>query len=394
MTDFDIFPDRYAEKCRKWDKKIIEDNFGQVGGDYIPMWIADMDFRAPQPLIDKLHQAVDLGVFGYTYVYDEFYDAVIRYFERHHNFSPKREWLTLCYGTVSTLHYVVQAFCQKRDYVMMGTPVYQPFERAAKAHGAQVIQNELVVKDNRYYMDFNRIEEQLKEYRPKLYMLCNPHNPSGRIWSREELVTLLSLCQKYGTVVVADEVHSGLIFDGTYTSAIETGDLFHNVILLSSPNKQYNLGGLKTSYAIIQNDELRETFRGRLTKNSITSPTVFGIIALVTCYNEGEDYTRELMDYLRKNYRYACNYIDTKIPQLSYMEMESSYLMWVNIRDTRMDSDTFTRRLAKETGVLVESGSEFVGNGEGYIRINLGTQFRNVEQAFKRIGEFVNRNCL
>ncbi|MBW7572378.1 MalY/PatB family protein [Caproiciproducens faecalis] len=390
MTDFNLFPDRYAEKCRKWDRAKIEEHFGPVKDDFIPMWIADMDFRAPEPLVSRLHQAVENGIFGYTYVYDEFYDAVIRYFERHHHSSPKREWLTLCYGTVSTLHYTVQAFCQKGDYIMLSTPVYDPFERAATAFGAQVVENELVVKDNRYQIDFEKMEEQLKQYRPKLYMLCNPHNPSGRIWSREELVTLISLCQKYGTVVVADEVHSGMILDGVYTSTIETGELLKNVILLSSPNKQYNLGGLKTSYAIIQNEELRKTFRDRLTKNSITSPTVFGILALITCYNEGEEYSRALMGYLGENYRYAREAIENRIPKLSFMEMESSYLLWVNIQNTKLDSDTFTHRLAKETGVLVESGNNFVGNGEGYIRINLGTQFENVKEAFTRIEKFVN----
>lgn len=394
MTDFDVFPDRFAEKCRKWDRAKIEEHFGPVGGDYIPMWIADMDFRAPEALLKKLHQAVDIGVFGYTYVYEEFYDAVIRYFERHHHVSPKKEWLTLCYGTVSTLHYTVQAFCQKGDSVMLSTPVYDPFARAATAFGAQVIENKLIVENNRYRMDFVKMEEQLKRYRPKLYMLCNPHNPSGRIWSREELVTLISLCEKYGTVVVADEVHSGLIFGGVYTSTIETGELFQNVILLSSPNKQYNLGGLKTSYAIIQNEALRRTFRDRLTKNSITSPTVFGIIALIACYNEGEEYTSALTDYLAENSRYVCDFIRNRIPQMSYMNMESSYLLWVNIQNTNMDSDTFTRRLAQETGVLVESGNNFVGNGEGYIRVNLGTQLKNVKEAFSRIGSFVNKPSL
>ena len=394
MTDFDIFPDRYAEKCRKWDRAKIEEHFGPVGGVYIPMWIADMDFRAPEALLNRLHQAVDIGVFGYTYVYEEFYDAVIRYFARHHHASPKKEWLTLCYGTVSTLHYTVQAFCQKGDSVMLSTPVYDPFARAATAFGARVIENQLTVENNRYQLDFEQLEQQLKKYRPKLYMLCNPHNPSGRIWSREELVTLISLCQKYGTVIVADEVHSGLIFGGVYTSTIETGELFQNVILLSSPNKQYNLGGLKTSYAIIQNEELRKVFRDRLTKNSITSPTVFGIIALIACYNEGEEYTRALMDYLAENKRYACDFIRNRIPQMSYMNMESSYLLWVNIQNTNMDSDSFTHRLARETGVLVESGNNFVGNGEGYIRINLGTQLKNVKEAFSRIGSFVKNPSL
>nr|WP_319487302.1 PatB family C-S lyase [uncultured Caproiciproducens sp.] len=389
MTDFDYFPNRFAENCRKWNRAKIEEHFGPVSKDYIPMWIADMDFQAPEQLLKKLHQAVDIGIFGYTYVYDEFYDAVIRYFERHHHTSPMKEWITLCYGTVSTLHYVVQAFCKQGDSVMISTPVYDPFARAAAAAGAQVIENELVVRSNRYQIDFDSFERQLREHHPKLYLLCNPHNPSGRIWSREELVSLIALCAKYNTIVVADEVHSGLILDGVYTSTIETGRGFDNVILLSSPNKQYNLGGLKTSYAIIRNEELRMIFRDRLVKNSITSPSVFGIIALITCYNDGEEYTRECVNYLAQNYKYACDSINEEIPCLSYMNMESSYLLWVNIQNSKMDSDTFTRRLAQETGVLVESGNHFVGNGEGYIRINLGTQFKNIKEAFHRIGDFV-----
>lgn len=389
MTDFDIFPDRIAEHCRKWDRKIVEEQFGPVPDDFIPMWIADMDFRAPAPLLERLHAAVDLGTFGYTYVYDAFYDAVGRYFQRNHHAALDRDWITLCYGTVQTLHFVMQAFCRAGDAVMLSTPVYEPFARAAGSVGANVIENGLVIRDNRYFIDFDLLEEQLRRFRPKLYLLCNPHNPSGRIWSRGELVRLVTLCAEYGAVVVSDEVHSGLILEGSYTSTAELGECFDHVILLSSPNKQYNLGGLKTSYAIVKDENIRKMFRDRLQKNSVTSPSTFGIIALTACYNECGEYAARLRDYILRSYRFAADALAAMTPALPAMKMESSYLLWVDIRPTGLGSDAFVRRLAEETGVLLESGNEFVGNGEGFVRMNLGTQFRTVREAFRRIAEFV-----
>lgn len=383
--NFDEFPDRYKEKCRKWDKEKIKEHFGEVPDDFVPMWIADMDFKAPDAVLKKLHEAVDIGVFGYTYVYDEFFDTVIQYFKENHTAAIKKDWITLCYGTVSTLHYTVQAFCNQGDTAIIQTPVYDPFYRAIIAHGVTCIQCPLVIKNNRYFMDLEKFEQLLKVHKPKLYMLCNPHNPSGRIWSREELIQILSLCKKYGTIVVSDEVHSGMIYEKPFVSVSQLEELFENTILLSSPNKKYNIGGLKTSYAIIKNAEIRAVFRDKLQKNSVTSPSVFGMIAFLACLKDGKQWSKNCMQYIQKNYEYAIDFIKKNLKDISFMKMESSYLLWLDIDKTGISSDIFTNELAKQYGVLVESGNNFVGNGEGWIRINLGTQFSNVKKCFERI---------
>jgi len=389
--NFDEFPDRYKEKCRKWDKEKIKENFGEVPQDIIPMWIADMDFQAPDILLKKLHETVDIGVFGYTYVYNDFFDSIRNYYLKHHHAKISDSWVTLCYGTVSTLHYTVQAFCREGDRIILQTPVYSPFQSAAKSQGVSCITNPLIIQDNRYMIDFTHFEYQLKTQRPKLYLMCSPHNPSGRIWNVEELERVFALCKKYNTIVVADEVHSGMIYEGPYTSISELGDCFDQAILLSSPNKKYNLGGLKTSFSIIKNEQIRNQFRSQLKKNSITSPNVFGILALTACMDEGDAWSEECMRYIYKNYQFAIDYIKNHLPMLSYMNMESSYLMWLDIRKTNKSSDRFTSELARNYGVLLESGSHFVENGEGFIRINLGTQYANVKECFLRIHEYLKQ---
>ncbi|QCX32897.1 putative C-S lyase [Caloramator sp. E03] len=390
MYNFDIKTDRINERCRKWDKKIIKEHFKYVSDDFIPLWIADMDFKAPDNILNSFKKAIDRGVFGYTYVYDEFYDAVINWKKDMHGVEIYKEWITLSYGTVSTLHYIVQAFCNENDFVIMNTPVYEPFNSAAIKQGVRCIYNKLNIIENRYYIDFEEIESQLREFKPKLYLLCSPHNPSGRIWSIDELRKIAMLCKKYKTILVVDEVHGEQIHFGRFYSILSLEEeLMDNIILLSSPNKAFNLGGLKTSYSIIPNKNIRERFRERLFKNSITSPNVFGIIGIISAYNDCKDYLKEVTKYIYDNYLYTVDFIDNKIPKLSYMKMESSYLLWINISKTGITSTEFTKLLSSEYGVLVEDGNNFVCDGEGWIRINLGTQRENIKKAMERIEKCV-----
>lgn len=390
VYNFDIFPNRYKEKCRKWDESKITEEFGVVPKDYIPMWIADMDFISSNPLQQALQETIDIGVYGYTYTYNTFYETIQNYYQRHHLVSVDKEWITLCYGTVGALHNTVQAFCEKGDYVVLCSPVYGPFQRAIEAHGAICRTSKLLIDEHfRYVMDFDDIEQQLKTYQPKLFFLCNPHNPSGRVWRPDELCKLLVLCKKYCTIVVSDEVHSGMIYMGEFTSLTKYMNDFDNLIVLSSPNKQYNIGGLKTSYAIIKDKPVQARLISQFAKNSITSPSVFGIVACIACMKEEDTWSRECMEYIWHNYKYMCRFIQRNLPSLSYMKMESSYLLWINIQKTNISSDNFTRDFAKTYGVLVESGSHFVNHGEGWIRINLGTQFRNVRECCERMKLFL-----
>lgn len=391
MYDFDLKPDRVSEKCRKWDLDIIRSKFGNVDEDFIPMWIADMDFKIPSQIEAKFMEAVKRGVFGYTYCYDEFYDSVINWQKDMHDVHIKKEEITLTYGTVSTIHYTLQAFCNEGDNIILNTPVYDPFESAAKKQGVKVIKNTLDVIDNRYYINFDRLEKQIKEHKPKLMLFCTPHNPSGRIWTLEEIEKVAKLCLDNGVILVADEVHAEHIHFGKFESIFKLSDeLLENIILLTSPNKGFNLGGLKTSYSIVRNEKIRKTFRDKLTQNSITSPNVFGIIGLISAYDECRDWLAEVNDYIKENYNTVESFINNKLPMLKLMKMESSYLAWVDISELNISATEFTNKLALETGVLVEDGSHFVQDGDKFIRLNLGTQKDNICNALDRIEKFIN----
>lgn len=392
MNNFDYKPDRVSEKCRKWDLNIIREKFGDVSEDFIPMWIADMDFKIPTQIETKFIEAVKRGVFGYTYCYDEFYNAVINWQRDMHNVEVKKEEITLTYGTVSTLHYTVQAFCKEGDSIILNTPVYDPFESSAKKQGVKVINNTLDVIDNRYYINFGLLESQIKEHRPKLMMFCTPHNPSGRIWTIEEMSKVARICKENNVILIADEVHAEHIHYGKFNSILKIEDeLLENVILLTSPNKGFNLGGLKTSYSIIRNKELRNIFKSKLQQNSITSPNVFGIIGLTTAYDECRGWLSDVNKYIKGNYELLESWV-SKYENISIMKMESSYLAWLNISELGMNAKELTERLALEVGVLVEDGSHFVSDGENYIRINLGTQRENVVKALERMDTFIKND--
>lgn len=392
MYDFNIKPDRVLEKCRKWDIDIIRSKFGNVDDNFVPMWIADMDFKIPTEIENKFIEAVKRGVFGYTYCYDEFYDAVINWQKDMHEVEVKKEEITLTYGTVSTIHYTIQAFCNEGDNIILNTPVYDPFESAAKKQGVNVIKNTLDVVDNRYYINFEKLEQQIKENNPKLMLFCTPHNPSGRIWSIEEIEKVAKICKENNVILVADEVHAEHIHFGKFESIFKLDDeLLENIIVLTSPNKGFNLGGLKTSYSIVRNEKIRTIFKDKLTQNSITSPNVFGIIGLITAYDECREWLKEVNEYIKENYITVENFINEKLPMLKVMKMESSYLAWIDISELGISATELTNELALKTGVLVEDGSHFVADGENYIRLNLGTQKSNVCEALNRIESFINK---
>lgn len=386
MFNFDTLVERKSDKCRKWDHHFVCSRFGDVPTDFIPLWIADMDFMSPPAVIDGFQRIVQHGTFGYTWCFDEFYDAVIGFQRDRHQVAVDKRWITLTYGTVSTLHYTVQAFCQPGDCVMMNTPVYDPFAMAAQRQGVRVLANPLRAVNNRYELDADLIEHQLKTERPKLWFFCSPHNPSGRIWRADEIRLVSDLCKRYGTILMVDEVHAEHILDGQFVSCLTPGCAApDNLIVLTSPNKAFNLGGLKTSYAMIPDEGLRQRFRQQLEKNSITSPNMFGVWGIILAYQQGLPWLDALNGYLQSNARYLTDAIATHFPHWRMMNPESSYLAWIDIREDAMSATQLTEHFARHAGVVIEDGSHYVQNGENYMRINFGTQRYWLEQALERM---------
>ncbi|WP_421213450.1 MalY/PatB family protein [Aeromonas sp. 600479] len=389
---FDELADRISDKCRKWDMKVIESRFGPVPADSIPMWIADMDFKSPPAVARKFSEIISWGTFSYTHCIDDFYEAVINFQARHHKVAVEREWITLSYGTVSTLHYTVQAFCQPGDSIIMNTPVYDPFAKAAERQGVKVVANPLALSKGRYRIDLAKLEEQIIGNKPKIYFLCSPHNPSGRIWSQAELEAVADICLRHQVLMMVDEVHAEHIIHGEFISFLALEERYrNNMMLMSSPNKAFNLGGLKTSYSIIPNPQIRSRFRARLEQNSITSPNVFGLWGIITAYNECDEWLADLNLYLRENYTLLARYFRENLPDFQVMPMDASYLVWVNTKGSGMSASEVTRRWAVEAGVIIEDGSHYVSDGEEYVRINIGTSRQLLGEALQRLGRWAQQ---
>lgn len=391
---FDELADRISDKCRKWDMKVIESRFGPVPADSIPMWIADMDFKSPPAVARKFSEIISWGTFSYTHCIDDFYEAVINFQARHHKVAVEREWITLSYGTVSTLHYTVQAFCQPGDSIIMNTPVYDPFAKAAERQGVKVVANPLALSKGRYRIDLAKLEEQIIGNKPKIYFLCSPHNPSGRIWSQAELEAVADICLRHQVLMMVDEVHAEHIIHGEFISFLALEERYrNNMMLMSSPNKAFNLGGLKTSYSIIPNPQIRSRFRARLERNSITSPNVFGLWGIITAYNECDEWLADLNLYLRENYALLACYFRENLPDFQVMPMDASYLVWVNTKGSGMSASEVTHRWAVEAGVIIEDGSHYVSDGEEYVRINLGTSRQLLGEALQRLGKWAQQQA-
>lgn len=369
--NFDEIVNTNNDIRRKWNKDIIKNVFNiEPTENFIPLWIADMDFKVPENLKSEIIKFISESNMGYTFLTDDFFNCIINWYNRRKNIVLKKEWINITYGTVGALHILNQVFLNENDCSLILTPVYEPFKNAATDNNRNIVTSKLIIKENRYYINFLDVENKIKKFHPKLFILCNPHNPSGRIWNLNELNKIAKLCYENDVILVSDEVHSEMIHIGKYYSSLNIDNKYiNNLIVLSSPNKAFNLGGLKTSYSIIPNKLLREKFKCGMKKNSVTSPNIIGLICLVTAYNKCENWLDELTKYIYENYKLFSSNLE-KIG-LSYQKMESSYLIWVNLENTKKDGKWWTTKL-KEKGILVETGYDFIENGENFIRINLG----------------------
>lgn len=391
--NFDRLADRDKDDSIKWTKSINEDRFGPIPDDYISMWIADMDFELAPPVCNHLENLMEKKTFAYIYPYENFFRAIQYWMALKTDNQVPLEEICLDYGIVSSLYHVVQTFIQPGDRVLMHTPVYNPFREATENNQGILIENKLLVnEEKRFMIDFEELENQMQESKPKLFILCNPHNPGGTVWSRQDLTRLAELCLKYNVILVSDEAHSDHIQNGTFTSALDLEEKYRqNLIYVNSPNKAFNIAGLKTSYVIIPNNKLCEQYRETLVKCHIEQPNTFGAAALVASYTpEGLEWVQECFSYIVNNYQWVVKFVEKEIPQLELMPMDASYVLWIDVSDTGMSGEIFTTKLAQTKGVLVQEGLSFGPGGEDYIRINLGTSLELVQQAFKRIAECLN----
>lgn len=379
---FDRIIERAGTASLKWDGRL--DTFGR--GDVIPLWVADMDFAAPPCVRAALERRLAHGVFGYTRMPAAFGEAIASWLGRRHGWDVRPEWIVPCPGVVFGLHVAVRAATAPGAGVVTQPPVYYPFYRAIESSGRVVVRNPLRLAGGRYEMDLADLEGRLAAG-ARMLMLCSPHNPGGRVWSREELEAVLAAAARRDALVVVDEIHADLAYPGS--RHVPIGSLpgaAERVITVSGPTKAFNFPALPVGYAVIGDQALRTRFRDELRRTAAPSPSIFAVDALVAAYSEGEGWLAEALAYLDGNRGAVERFCGARLPGVRAMRPQASYLSWIDFRSRGLSENDLLERLIREAGVGLTRGSAFGPEGAGFMRLNFGCPRSLLEQALERIG--------
>lgn len=370
----------------KWDD--LKRIFGV--SDVLPMWVADMDFAAPDSVISALNSRVEHGVFGYTMQSDMYNQAVADWMKSRHRWSIDKEWIVFCPGVVPALSFIVQAFTEPGDKVAIQTPVYPPFYSVVTDHGRELVQNPLKEQDGYYTMDLEALEQSLDD-QVKLFILCSPHNPVGRVWRREELEAVAKLCMERGILMVSDEIHADLVYEeGTHIPfASLSEEIQENCIICTAPSKTFNIAGLNTSNIIIPNDSIRRRFKKTLELYHVNSISTLGSAATQAAYNDGKAWLDEALVYMKANMEYVSEYLGEHIPEIKTRVPEATYLMWLDFRALQMSPDDLEQFLLNKAKLALNKGSAFGKEGEGFMRLNIACSRSLVEEAMNRLDQAV-----
>ena len=365
----------------KWDamQEIFE------ADDLIPMWVADMDFSAPQPVLDALNERIQHGVFGYTIIDNHVTDAIIYWLKQRHKWQIQTEWLSFSPGVVTSLHMAVQAFTNKGDKILIQTPVYTPFYHVIENHDRQVVKNPLKLKNESYCIDFVDLEKKLKQD-VKAMILCSPHNPVGRVWKKEELSEIARLCLKYNVLIISDEIHADLTYPGYQHIPIASlsSKVSQQTITCMSPTKTFNLAGLNVSYCVTENPSLKEKLDAYFTKQGFSMLNTMGNLALQAAYNHGEEWLEELLLQLDENRKYVMDTLE-KETDLKVIRPEGTYLLWVDCSSLGMSGEELQQFIIKKAKVGLNSGLGYGEEGEQFMRINIACSKETLQEGVERI---------
>lgn len=380
--EFNHVYDRSKTASVKWEmNKLV---YGK--DDLLPMWVADMDFKPPTQVIEAIKNRVDHGIFGYTFIPPSTGEAISDWLDHRHQWQINPAWLQYSPGVVPSISIVIRALTKPGDKVLLQSPVYTPFFDMVKRNDREVVNSQLVLKEGRYEIDFADFERQLQEG-VKLFLLCNPHNPGGRVWSEAELVKIGELCLKYNCVILADEIHSDLVFKPTRHIPIASisKELEQQVVTLIAPTKTFNIAGLQASALVTANPKFRTSIGEVMHAQGAFSLNVFGIVGMETAYRYGEEWLEALLEYLSENTAIAKRYIEENIPNLSVIEPEGTYLLWIDCRALGLSDEEIKTRLLTIGKLALEPGPKYGPGGEGFVRMNLACPQELVLEGLKRL---------
>ena len=381
--DFDRIIDRKNTRCLKYDFAIKRG----MPEDVLPLWVADMDFETSSYIEDALAERVKEGIFGYSDVQTPYFEIIRDWMIRHHDWKPQEKWLIKTPGVVFALAMAVKAYTDPGDKVLLQQPVYYPFSEVITDNGREVVSNDLVLtEDGTYKIDFADFEQKIIANGIKLFLLCSPHNPVGRVWTREELETIGDICVKHGVTVVSDEIHNDFIWEGTHTVFAGIKKEFADIsVTCTSPSKTFNLASMLISNIFIPDQILRRKFRKEMDRAGISQLSVLGLVATEAAYAHGDEWYAAMKNYVRDNIAFARAYVEENLPGVHMIDTQGTYLIWLDFRQTGLTVEQLDHKIIYEAGLWLDSGKIFGKTGEGFERINVACPRAVLQEALDRI---------
>ena len=386
--DFDTYIDRRGTSCIKWD-------FGMERkgrDDLLPLWVADMDFKLPDEIVSDITNRASQGVFGYTDPKADYFDAVNGWFERRHGFKVDHDWITITHGVVYGIVLAIRAFTEPGEAVMIQQPVYYPFAESVRVNKRKLVNNQLVYKDGKYEIDFDDFEKKIVEEKVKLFLLCSPHNPVGRVWSRDELIRIADICKRHDVYVFADEIHSDFIYSSfAHTSYMTLGDGYRDKLILgTSPSKTFNMAGLQVANIIIPNKDVREKFRYENMITGYSQCNAVGLEATKSVYTKGDKWVDELIEYLEGNLSFVRDFLKEKLPKVKLVEPEGTYLIWLDFSKITDSHKELEDLIVDKAHLWLDPGIIFGRETSLFERINIACPRSILKQAMEQLYEAIS----
>lgn len=381
IYDFDKIIDRTGTECVKYDLR--ETVFGKA--DVIPMWVADMDFPTADFIREAIIERAKGDVYGYTFREDAYFESIVNWIQRHHQWETKKEWMSFTPGIVNAFNLAVMGLTNEGDEIIIQPPVYHPFFFAVNNHNRKLVENPLIDTEDGYVMDFDLLEQQAKT--AKMLILSNPHNPVGRAWKKEELMRLGEICMKNNVLVFSDEIHCDLVMSGfkhvPFASLSE--EFAQNSITAHAASKTFNLAGLATSTVIIPNDDLRNKYVNFVHSTEADMGNIFGKIATMTAMEKGDEWHAQLINYIKGNIDFAYDFIKREMPKIRIHKAEATYMIWLNFKDYGITDAELNHKMIHEAGLGLNAGNIFGKEGEFCMRVNLACPRSIVEKALNQM---------
>lgn len=409
--NFDNITNRKGTNCLKYDFAVERGK----PADVLPLWVADMDFPVSEEISKSLHAAVEHGIYGYTQPKDAYYNAVMNWMERKHNWKTKREWIVKTPGVVFALGAAVKAFTDPGDAILIQNPVYYPFTNIIRDNNRKVVDNTLVYHpvtertvvpvttddaseqqinnvgtvSPAYQIDFEDFERKIEQEHVKLFILCNPHNPVGRVWTVEELQKLGEICLRHHVIVVSDEIHNDFVYPGYEHTVFANVDprFAEFTLTCTAPSKTFNLAGLQISNIFIPNENLRKAFKTEIDRTGYDEPNALGVVACEAAYRAGEDWLDQLKAYLLKNLNFLRDFLQEKLPQIHLVEPEGTYLVWLDCSELVITGKELDQFIVDKAGLWLDGGSMFGPSGAAFQRVNIACPQATLELALNKLKE-------